>query len=787
LLCARSMHTPPRPLRRVRSAVLLTASMLAGCLGAPPPQPGPASTRQASSASNLVADPGFELQGSTSGPLSAPWVAQGPATIGFDVWPTGGGTATNGPHSGTHDGYIYSPGAAAWSAITQTVAVAANTRYTLSGWLQTSANSAFSGGELGVETPGGTVIQQTAIPASGTYVQLSLTFNSGANTSVVIFGGFTPAGTSWMHLDDVALVPVPVTNLVQDPGFELQGTSGTLSAPWVATGPAAIGVDVWPAGGGTTTNGPHSGTHDGYIYSPGAAAWSAITQTVAVSANTSYTLTGWLQTSGSSFSNGEFGVTTASGGAIQQTAIPASSTYVQLTVNFNSGANTSVLIYGGFTPSGVSWMHLDDVSLLPGSGTCTPTTCAAHGANCGSIPDGCGGTLTCGTCTAPQTCGGGGTSNVCGTSGGGGGCPAGSVSVTSSGATGNGSTDDTAALQRAVNSAPGGSTLCFPAGTYRTSGSVNLKGNVTYFGANASAEVGPGGGGVVFTTDTGASGLTLEGLVLNGGGLQLGDNTQGTLIDHCTFENMTGGPNAIHCNSSSHLQITNNLFQNLQAPASSSNPDDYAGYEAIFPYNSDALVITGNTFSHFGEGAHIIWQEPGSAGITNWTGPYIANNVATGQERMWMEIQTFCDWQDNIPCIVHNTLIENNSVSHPDVAYWGTFAISAAIGNSVGTVVRNNFLAADNPTVIGWYGYGIEMIGTDMSVLNNTLEGPWGGGNTGVVVCYNTGTVATVGGNSFCGNGPTPIGNECSGGPWPSPGETDPGTNKVATTCPSGF
>jgi hypothetical protein len=46
--------------------------------------------------------------------------------------------------------------------------------------------------------------------------------------------------------------------------------------------------------------------------------------------------------------------------------------------------------------------------------TCTPTTCAAQGKNCGTISDGCGGTLLCGSCTSPQTCGGGGVANVCG-------------------------------------------------------------------------------------------------------------------------------------------------------------------------------------------------------------------------------------------------------------------------------------------------------------------------------------------------------------------------------------
>jgi hypothetical protein len=45
---------------------------------------------------------------------------------------------------------------------------------------------------------------------------------------------------------------------------------------------------------------------------------------------------------------------------------------------------------------------------------CTPTTTCPNGDNCGTVPDGCGGTVGCGTCTPPDICGGGGVSNQCG-------------------------------------------------------------------------------------------------------------------------------------------------------------------------------------------------------------------------------------------------------------------------------------------------------------------------------------------------------------------------------------
>ena len=44
------------------------------------------------------------------------------------------------------------------------------------------------------------------------------------------------------------------------------------------------------------------------------------------------------------------------------------------------------------------------------SSSCTPTTCAALGFDCGVNADGCGGTVDCGACSAPEMCGVGGFS-----------------------------------------------------------------------------------------------------------------------------------------------------------------------------------------------------------------------------------------------------------------------------------------------------------------------------------------------------------------------------------------
>ncbi len=55
----------------------------------------------------------------------------------------------------------------------------------------------------------------------------------------------------------------------------------------------------------------------------------------------------------------------------------------------------------------------DELCSSDGMCVCQPTTCAEAGAQCGSIDDGCGGTLDCGGCDGATECGAGGTPNVC--------------------------------------------------------------------------------------------------------------------------------------------------------------------------------------------------------------------------------------------------------------------------------------------------------------------------------------------------------------------------------------
>jgi len=138
---------------------------------------------------NVIADPGFEVAG------MGPWSC---------VIQCGVDHGLGNARSGSSNGWVRNN--FNWNDIHQTVTVAANTNYRLTGWVRTSANS--DNGFFGVRTSGGAIIQQQQFTRLNGYTRLSITLNTGNNTSVVVFGGvWTNHGDIWMQIDDVSLVP----------------------------------------------------------------------------------------------------------------------------------------------------------------------------------------------------------------------------------------------------------------------------------------------------------------------------------------------------------------------------------------------------------------------------------------------------------------------------------------------------------------------------------------------------------------------------------------------------
>ncbi|MGH8491502.1 MAG: alpha/beta hydrolase [Moraxellaceae bacterium] len=140
-------------------------------------------------AGNAIADADFEASG------KGPWICGGQCGVDHGL-----GNA----QTGTGNGWVRNN--RGWNDIHQTVQVAANTPYRLTGWLRTSTNS--DNGFFGVRTGNGTVISEQSFTRLNGYTKVSVLLNSGNNTSVVVYGGvWTDHGDIWLQLDNVSLTP----------------------------------------------------------------------------------------------------------------------------------------------------------------------------------------------------------------------------------------------------------------------------------------------------------------------------------------------------------------------------------------------------------------------------------------------------------------------------------------------------------------------------------------------------------------------------------------------------
>jgi len=138
--------------------------------------------------------------------------------------------------------------------------------------------------------------------------------------------------------------PPPPPAGVANGGFE----SGL--APWACQG--NCGVD---SGAGLA----HTGSGNGWVRNT--SGWNDVHQTITVTANRAYTITAWVRTSANN-ADGYFGLRTAGGQVLGEQRFGRFDGYTKLTVNVNSGANTSVVIYAGLWANGDTWFQVDDVA-----------------------------------------------------------------------------------------------------------------------------------------------------------------------------------------------------------------------------------------------------------------------------------------------------------------------------------------------------------------------------------------------------------------------------------------
>jgi S-formylglutathione hydrolase FrmB len=151
--------------------------ILAATDGPPTAPPPPAAA---------FADGGFESAG------LGPWACQ--ANCGADH---GAGLA----RTGTGNGWVRNT--SGWNDVHQTFGVTAGHAYTVSAWVRTSANN--TDGYFGVRTTTGQVVGEQKFTRLDGYTKLTVTVNSGTNTSLVVYAGLWANGDTYAQVDDVTV------------------------------------------------------------------------------------------------------------------------------------------------------------------------------------------------------------------------------------------------------------------------------------------------------------------------------------------------------------------------------------------------------------------------------------------------------------------------------------------------------------------------------------------------------------------------------------------------------
>jgi pectate lyase-like protein len=337
------------------------------------------------------------------------------------------------------------------------------------------------------------------------------------------------------------------------------------------------------------------------------------------------------------------------------------------------------------------------------------------------------------------------------------------ASVKRFGAKGDGTTDDTNAIQRAIRATHQG-TLLFPAGTYKVTKPLLLQGNVTYQGQGQPVLTGTNGDALFVFQDGNANNITITGIVFDNGQIR----TEGRQIppknvhitgnvfrnlaivtDNWTLQNAIFGWGGLIESSIDHNTFSNLLANGSTRPDGTSDSIGKSIIIGIMMYGLDRTRISDNTFDRVGQGIKICFSQ-----LYPSSDVYIGNNVMTNIHRMGMEIQgaSGCGGQDKLFPNTKDLIIENNNIASFLDHYWESFGISFANPIGVHVIIRNNNIVGGRPIDPAKPGYGIEASSEGVQVYGNTIQ--WYGGQA--ITIFENSTNAQIHDNRVCGHGIAP-------------------------------
>jgi parallel beta-helix repeat protein len=283
-----------------------------------------------------------------------------------------------------------------------------------------------------------------------------------------------------------------------------------------------------------------------------------------------------------------------------------------------------------------------------------------------------------------------------------------SLDVRTFGARGNGSSDDTNAIQNAVNSCPMNGTITFSAGNYVVRG-VWLKSYCTYVGVAGSTITLSAPGRFIFDLSE-QLGVRVTGLVLdgnnNGGGIiaQRYAPAYTIQIDNCEFRNISAS-----APFPSNLAIVS-TWGIVDATIQSNRFNNVAG--GIWLTTVQNVGILNNSFQDVTQG-NAVYIAPNPSSFHSGDNLRISGNTGSHMARMGIEI--FRPDPTN-GSVLTAPVIENNSFSD-----WtgGSEGMGLSITHGDGAIIRGNKITNTNgPGQL----LGIEVIVSDAQVSGNVIS-----------------------------------------------------------------